>query len=109
MMEERFNKFELLKEQWHADTCFHSNPTIIMRHPACRGIVEMGQDAIPFIIKEIEGGDHWIAWSWLLAELTGLDPRASRAIEQEDGFTKTDVDLLAEWWLGWYYSIGADE
>ena len=56
-LEEAFNQ---LAERWERETALHSNPDLIMAHPAFQQIVDIGTEALPFIFRRMERGiGHW--------------------------------------------------
>jgi hypothetical protein len=87
-IEERFHNFV---DEWEQDTCFESSTTIRMTHPVYQEIINLGEEAIPLILKEMEeNGGHWFH---ALEMLTGEDPT-----NPEDAGR---VAKLQESWLEW--------
>ena len=89
--------FEQLAERWKAETAHHSNPTIILGHPAYKAIIELGQsfgvlDVTRLILERIQrtGEAHW--WTALTA-ITGDNPLTS----EEAG----NVQAHNQRWLEW--------
>ena len=50
-------------EEWQRDTRFLSSVTAITSHPAFTGIVNMGGNAVPFILEEIERQPSNLVWA----------------------------------------------
>lgn len=93
-MEERFRR---LLAEWDRSTAHHSNPSIIMGHPAMRAIVAMGEPVVPMILRELAaGGDGQLTWA--LCELTG-ENIAPPLIE--NGCAKWDVAEQSRAWVQW--------
>jgi len=49
--------------EWQRDTRFLSSVSAITAHPAFTGIVNMGGNAVPFILKEIERKPSNLVWA----------------------------------------------
>ena len=49
--------------EWQLDTRFLSSVSAITAHPAFTGIVNMGGNAVPFILKEIERKPSNLVWA----------------------------------------------
>lgn len=65
-------KFRVLARRWRRETGSLSSPTQIAMHPAYQQIIGMGQDALPFIVRELESQpDHWF---WALRAIAGVNP-----------------------------------
>ena len=56
----RFYKY---LDEWREDTRFLSSVSAITRHPGFQGIVEMGGNAVPFIVEEIEREPSNLVWA----------------------------------------------
>ena len=95
-------QFDELAQEWNDAAMFHSFYRPIMCPEPCRQLVKLGEPIIPLIIQKMEEGDHWVAWSWLLSEITGINPDYAEAVVHEDGFAKGNVQKMAEWWISWY-------
>jgi len=84
-------KFDRLAWAWRQQTDFLSSSTAIVRHPAYRAIVAMGEPAVPLILGELrQRGGHWFA---ALREITGENP-----VRREDWGR---VDSMTRAWLDW--------
>jgi hypothetical protein len=93
-------QFDQLAKEWYDQAMFHSFYNPIMSPEPCRQLAKLGKQVIPYIIDRLKSGDHWIAWSWLLAEITGVE--TGSGVVHEDGFAKGDVHDMAEWWIKWW-------
>ncbi len=90
-------RFQLLKVEWENGTAHHSNPSIIMGHPAMRAIVAMGEPAVPIILRELAtGGDMGLIWA--LREITGENIAPPLV---ENGFAKWSMSEQVQAWLQW--------
>ena len=63
-------RFDALADIWRKQTHYHSNTAIIMRHPAINTIIEMGQPAVPLILRRWR--DHGGMWQHALSTITGV-------------------------------------
>ena len=66
-LEERFNA---LADIWRKQTHHQSNTEIIMRHPAINTIIEIGQPAVPLILRRWR--DQGGMWQHALHAITGV-------------------------------------
>lgn len=81
--------FLRLAQKWREETGLFSSVARRTKHVAYQRILEMGSDAIPLILTELqERPDHWF---WALHTLTGADPTP-----EEGNF----YDAVAAW-LQW--------
>jgi hypothetical protein len=82
-------RFKQLVEQWRSETGMYSSITRKVQHPAYRKLIEMGKDALPFILRELcDRPAHWFT--------------ALQAIVQDDSIGKTkDPRTAREAWLKW--------
>ncbi|RMH08653.1 MAG: hypothetical protein D6704_02720 [Nitrospirae bacterium] len=84
-------RFRSLAERWRTDTRFVSSIHEMVLHPAYQQINGMGQEALPFILQELERRpDHWF---WALQAITGEDP-----VPPED---RGNITSMARHWLRW--------
>ena len=51
-------RFDQLAQQWQRETGLHSNPHFIVNNDAFREIVDLGEEALPFIFRKLERGEH---------------------------------------------------
>lgn len=88
--------FRRLEAQWKADTLVLSDPGKIMGHPAMQAIIAMGEDVVPFILRDLQDRPSLLVWA--LPEITGENLAPPRI---EGGFLKWNVDTQIEAWLRW--------
>jgi hypothetical protein len=82
-------KFRRLADQWHKETRYISSVTQMAMHPAYQKIIGIGQQAVPFILREMQQrGGHWL---WALHVITDIDPAPPNATFKE----------AVEAWLEW--------
>lgn len=55
--------FEKYLDEWQRDTKFLSSASTITAHPAFAQIVNMGGNAVPFIVEEIERKPSNLVWA----------------------------------------------
>ena len=93
--------FDQLSEQWFRETGMYSNPHSIKNNDAFRGIVNMGEEALPYIFQRIVNEEKGLWWM-PLERITGvrLDEGVT-PIEGAPGWVKTDVPILKKAWLQW--------
>jgi hypothetical protein len=65
-------RFRTLADRWKRDTSHLSNVLTIIKHPAYREIVEMGEGVIPLILEDLEREPA--DWFPALTMLTGENP-----------------------------------
>lgn len=87
-LESKFNK---LMDEWRKDTSHLSSIEDKSVHYAYQRIIGMGNDALPFILKDLERQPgHWF---WALSAITGENP-----IKEEDaGIMKNMAASWVEW------------
>lgn len=84
-------RFDALAEEWKRDMRTSSSTTEMAMHPAYQQIIGMGERALPFIFRELEGEpDHWF---WALKAITGEDPVPVSA--------RGRIGAMRRAWLGW--------
>lgn len=87
-------QFRILMSRWKSETMAMSSSTDICNHEAYRGIVALGERAIPPVLKELEAGE--------LRLLSVL-----REIKGDVVFDNVDsVETLASAWLRWGRELG---
>lgn len=85
-VEERFRR---LAANWRAETAYLSSSTEMFEHPAYREIIELGQDVVPLLLRDLEKEpDHWF---WALMVITSANP-----VSPADA---GNLDRMAEAWL----------
>ena len=97
-MESVEQQFRRLEAEWHRDTAVLSNPAKIMGHPAMRAIIGMGEQVIPFILRELQEPTKQSLIMWALPEITGENLVPPR---REGGFVKWNVSAQVDAWLQW--------
>lgn len=81
--------FDALADQWRNDTLLLSSVDRMAMHPAYQRIIDMGPQALPLILHELQARpDHWF---WALHAIRGEDPVQSGAT----------FDEAVETWLSW--------
>jgi hypothetical protein len=90
--------FRKLTAEWRQAVVVLSSDDARMRHPACRRIVQLGREAVPLILAELER-DAW-HWGGVLAEITGEQP-----VAPDDAGR---IERVAVAWLGWARDRGID-
>jgi hypothetical protein len=82
-------EFRKLVEQWRNDTQHTSSVKRMVQHPAYQRIIEMGSEALPLLLRELNAHqDHWLV---ALNIITGEDPAP-------EGATFTEA---VDAWLAW--------
>ena len=83
--------FQNLAEEWRRATRFYSSLRNITTHPAYRAVVDMGDEIVPILLREL----HLKAEPWFTAlrEITGTDP-----VEPHE---RGDMQAMADAWLRW--------
>jgi hypothetical protein len=87
-VEERFLR---LKAKWMGDVGHLSSYTAIVKHPAFREIVSMGEAVVPLMLRDLAKGPQ--LWVWALPEITGVNP-----VSPGDG---GKIAKMSEAWLRW--------
>ena len=84
-------RFQTLANQWEHDTILMSSTHQAIKHPAYRAILEMGQTAVPLILKRIQSqGGHWFH---TLHQLTHANP-----VPPAD---RGKITAMKQAWLQW--------
>lgn len=87
-LEQRFLE---LAERWREETQFYSTSTPLMEHPAYKEILQMGEVAVPWLLRDMAAtGAHW---TLLLREITGENP----AIHATPGKVREVQAAWIEW------------
>ena len=87
-VEERFRRLEAT---WMSEVGHHSSTTKLVGHPAFQEIIGMGQDVMPFLLRDLEKKPR--LWVWALPEITGADP----VLATDRG----NIAKMSEAWLRW--------
>jgi hypothetical protein len=84
-------EFHTLAHQWKDDCGLLSSTSAMVAHPAYQAIIELGQPAVPLLLRELEKEPvHWF--------------EALKAITGEDPVSPTDwgnISAMASAWLAW--------
>jgi hypothetical protein len=83
--------FRTLADEWRHATRFYSSLEQITEHPAYRAIVELGEEIVPLLLRELRR--HPEPWFAALREITGANP-----VETDQ---RGDMRAMAEAWLRW--------
>jgi hypothetical protein len=84
-------KFSRLAVRWKSETGFLSSTAKMAEHPAYQEIISMGDEVVPFILRELETKpDHWFK---ALRAITGAQPVPAA----DSG----NVPAMAKAWLSW--------
>jgi hypothetical protein len=87
-------RFKALVEQWQIERGAQSSITAAAMMPAYQSIIGMGEDAVPFIIAQLEAeGDDPDQWFWALRAITGVDP--------VDASNRGNFQAMARAWISW--------
>jgi hypothetical protein len=87
-LEQRFNR---LVENWHAETAYLSNSTKIHAHPAYQEIIQIGEPAVPLLLRLMERQpDHF---HHALNAITGAQP-----VPREHA---GNIPKIADDWVRW--------
>lgn len=81
--------FRELAEQWRRETGMYSSISKKVQHPAYRRIIDMGEDALPWILQELRDRPaHWFtALSTIVKDTSISEPK--------------DPRMARETWLAW--------
>ena len=71
-------RFLDLAERWREEMQFYSMSRQIVEHPAYREILQMGEVAVPWILRDM--AMTGARWTLLLGEITGEDPAVHAAL-----------------------------
>lgn len=85
------NRFLKLREEWLKDTLHSSDPNEISSHPSYQKIIEMGEEALPLILKDLE--ENKCHWYVALKEIIGYSPIRKESIG--------DIKKVRRDWLEW--------
>lgn len=83
--------FGQLASEWQRETAHLSSPTAISEHHAYQKIIGMGEDAIPWILRDLE--ETRSQWFWALRSIAGESP-----VKPED---RGDIEAMTAAWLDW--------
>lgn len=83
--------FQTFVDDWMEATRFVSSLSEITNHPAYRAIVDLGQQAVPLLLRELETRPNF--WFAALREMTGANP-----VPEKD---RGNVEKMVRAWLRW--------
>ena len=83
--------FQRLATEWKQETAHFSSPVMIAEHRAYQEIIEMGNDAIPLILRDLQESPS--QWFLALRSIAGESP-----VRPED---RGDVGAMTAAWLDW--------
>ena len=93
-------RFDSLADLWQEETALHSFSSIIMRHPAIREIIEMGEPAVPLMLRQWR--DHGGLWDQPLAAVTGVSiTEGINPLPEVKGWVGVSYPTLRTAWLRW--------
>ena len=92
-LEQRFRRLEAA---WNADTCYLSDPSRIIGHPAFQEIIRMGEAVVPLMLCGLEKEPK--LWVWALPLITGQNPAPP---DISGPFLKMNIRKMTEAWLRW--------
>lgn len=87
-LEQRFLE---LAERWREETQFYSTTSPLVEHPAYREILQMGEVAVPWLLRDMAATGA--RWTLLLREITGENP----AIHATPGQVREVQAAWIEW------------
>lgn len=91
-------KFYSLASEWKKSIGPTSSVADMAIHPSYQEIIGMGNDVVPFILRELEREPHH--WFWALRAITGDDPVAPE--------NRGQIKKMTEAWVEWGRSEGYD-
>ncbi len=88
--------FHSVREEWLQERSRGADVAGMVAHPAYQRIIEMGQDAVPLILQELQKRpDHWFP---ALYAITGANPVPVNA--------QGNLSMMTDAWLNWGRAIG---
>ena len=88
--------FRSVREEWLKERPLGVDVAGMVAHPAYQRIIGMGEEAVPFILQELERRpDHWF---WALYAITGSDPVSEDA--------QGNLSKMTDAWLDWGHKNG---
>lgn len=89
-------QFQRLAQTLREECAYFSSIRAVARHPAYRQIVEMGERALPLILRELEERPALLFWA--LHEITQVNP----VLPEHRG----NVKEMAQDWIAWGKGAG---
>jgi hypothetical protein len=65
-------RFRRLEATWKAEVGHLSSYTALVKHPAFREIISLGEAVVPLMLMDL--AERPRLWVWALPEITGTDP-----------------------------------
>ncbi len=84
-------EFVALARQWKEACAFLSSTSAMLAHPAYQSIIELGQPAVPLLLRELE--KEPVHWFEALKAITGQDP----VVRKDWG----NISAMTAAWLAW--------
>jgi hypothetical protein len=84
-------QFRRLEATWLAEVGFSSSSTELRNHPAFREIINLGQEVVPFMLRDFQERPR--LWVWALPRITGSDPVAAA--------DRGNIAKMSQAWLQW--------
>ena len=88
ILEESFRK---LADEWLEHIAFEASLSAITKLPSYRAIIDLGEEAVPFLLRELESRPNF--WFAALREITKANP-----VPDKD---KGDLGKMTQAWLRW--------
>lgn len=88
--------FNALVKEWTEDVELVSSYEEMITHPAYQGIIALGKEAVPLLLRELKYRPHY--WFSALRAITDENP----VPEEKRG----DLDAMASAWLEWGHKNG---
>ncbi|MCI0641718.1 MAG: hypothetical protein L0Y72_32030 [Gemmataceae bacterium] len=85
------NEFRTLAERWKEACALLSSTSAMIAHPAYQSIIELGQPAVPLLLRELK--KEPVHWFEALKAITGEDP-----VKPSDW---GNISGMASAWLDW--------
>ena len=83
--------FDRLAKEWKRETAQHSSISKMAMHPAYQRIIELGEEVVPLILKDLQKKpQHWF---WALSSITNESPLPPKA--------RGDMRAMSEAWIEW--------
>jgi len=99
--QENWLKFQGLVVAWKEQRGATSSVTESVMCPAYQGIIGMGDDAVPFLLRQLTNeGDDPDQWFWALKAITRADPDPVSEDERGDNLR------MARAWFDWGIRMG---
>jgi hypothetical protein len=88
---QEFRRFLMLRDKWKSETLLVSSGSMIISNSAYKEIINLGNIAIPWIIRELnKTNDHWF---YALEKISGENPILDENIGR--------VEEMKKDWINW--------